>query len=179
MSSKWLFLRWALLVSLVTAANLIIIALGWFVEIDNLDRTFISYTIIAIFWSMTAYSGFLTWKADCLIDDRHLGPIVLGKALDKIEHQADNVKYAENLCERLGMLGTVCGFLMMLLGAGGFSEIQSTDQNKVTQLIEQLGVGLSTAFLTTLVGAVCGIILGIQHRNLSRAIERKIDEIKK
>ena len=179
MTSKWLFLRWTLLISLVLAVNLIIIALGWFMEIGNLDRTFISYTIIIIFWSMTAYSGFLTWKTDYLIDNRHLGPIMLGQALDKIEHQADNIKYAENLSERLGMLGTVCGFLMMLLGAGGFSEIQSTDPKKVMQLIEQLGVGLSTAFLTTLVGAVCGIILGIQHRNLSRAIERKMDEIKK
>ena len=174
MGIKWLFLRWALLASLIFAGNLIVIVLGWFEEIYYLDQTWISYSIIGLFWVMTVYCGFLTWKANNVFEYLNSGGELAKRnrlLFEKIEHQTNHGWYAASVCEKLGLLGTVWGFLLMLLGTGGFSGLEKVDPQKVKELIEQLGAGLSTAFLTTLVGIICSILLSLQYHNLCHFIE--------
>jgi biopolymer transport protein ExbB/TolQ len=68
----------------------------------------------------------------------------------------------------IGMVGTVIGFISML---GGFAELDVNNTQTVQDLIKELGLGMSTALYTTLVGLVCSILLKVQYFNISQGIE--------
>ena len=67
------------------------------------------------------------------------------------------------------MIGTVIGFIMML---SGFATVDISNAKTIQDLVKALGVGMSTALYTTLVGLVCSICLKIQYFNLNQAIDK-------
>ena len=70
----------------------------------------------------------------------------------------------------LGMVGTVIGFMMML---SGFAELDVTSAESAQEMITQLGMGMATALLTTLVGLIASILLKIQFFMLERELEKE------
>lgn len=66
---------------------------------------------------------------------------------------------------KLGLLGKVIGFSVLALQIG---EIQNFDPSQSTQLLRSLTTGLGVALLTTMVGLVANILLGLQLTRLDR-----------
>ena len=70
---------------------------------------------------------------------------------------------------KLGLLGTVIGFIMMLTSIGG---LDSLDIEQVQRLMQQMTQGMMVALNTTLLGLVGSMILGIQYLLLDHCADR-------
>jgi len=68
--------------------------------------------------------------------------------------------YASDLLYKLGMLGTVIGFVVML---GSMEGMQKFDVETLREALQQMTAGMAIALLTTIAGLVCGILLRIQY----------------
>jgi hypothetical protein len=75
---------------------------------------------------------------------------------------------------KLGLLGTVVGFIVMSLQIGGMS---SFDLDQVQTLLRQMTRGMAIALYTTLVGLVGNLWLGLQLLLLDRTADRLAADI--
>lgn len=82
--------------------------------------------------------------------------------------------FIADLMVRLGLLGTVIGFIFML---GSISQLSSVDLQALQQLLTNMSGGMRIALYTTLTGLGAGILLGMQYRLLDQAVDRLMAEI--
>lgn len=74
---------------------------------------------------------------------------------------------------KLGLLGTVIGFVMML---GTVSDIDNIDVSSVKQLMQQMTQGMGIAMYTTMFGLIGSMLLGAQYLFLDRWADRFISQ---
>ena len=74
---------------------------------------------------------------------------------------------------KLGLLGKVIGFSVLALQIGN---IQSFDPNQTQDLLKSLTQGLGIALLTTMVGLVGNILLGLQLTRLDRYADALVSD---
>lgn len=74
---------------------------------------------------------------------------------------------------KLGMLGTVIGFVMML---GSMTHLNSLDIAQVQTLMSVMTQGMKIALNTTIVGLVGSLLLGLQYLMLDRAADKLVVE---
>jgi hypothetical protein len=67
-------------------------------------------------------------------------------------------------CLALGMIGTVAGFLIMLISA--FADINIGDTESMQAVLASMALGMGTALYTTLVGLVSSLFIKSQLVNL-------------
>ena len=72
---------------------------------------------------------------------------------------------------KLGLLGKVIGFSILALQIGN---VQSFDPSQSQDLLRSLTTGLGVALLTTMVGLVGNILLGLQLTRLDRYADRLV-----
>jgi len=72
---------------------------------------------------------------------------------------------------KLGLLGKVIGFCILALNIG---QLQSLDASQSSELLKSLTTGLGVALLTTMVGLVANILLGLQLTRLDRYADRLV-----
>jgi flagellar motor component MotA len=77
--------------------------------------------------------------------------------------------FAAGAMIKLGLLGTVIGFIMMLTSIGG---LDSLDIGQVQRLMQQMTQGMMVALNTTLLGLVGSLILGVQYLFLDHCADR-------
>lgn len=82
--------------------------------------------------------------------------------------------FIADLMIRLGLLGTVIGFIFML---GSVANVSSVDIHALQQLLTNMSAGMRIALYTTLTGLGAGILLGFQYRLLDSAVDRLMAEI--
>ena len=160
-----LFLKWWLFMSMTLLAVVYLISDGWLTIVLEKDATKLSFLLMFIFTIMSAWCGYKTWKLSKFLDNGQTGTYLV----EKIEHLMEVGWFTSDLCLSVGMMGTVIGFIMML---SGFTNINTQDISTVQNLIKSLGVGMSTALYTTLIGLACSTLLKIQYFNLSQAIDK-------
>lgn len=73
--------------------------------------------------------------------------------------------YAADLLYKLGMLGTVIGFVMML---GSMDQLQSFEVDDLREALQHMTGGMAIALLTTIAGLVCGLLLRVQFNIADR-----------
>jgi hypothetical protein len=95
--------------------------------------------------------------------------------LDRIKNHTTIGKFVSALSMGLGMLGTVCGIIIMF---SGFGDITLGDQSSAISLLEAVSLGFGTALYTTLVGLASSIILSVQCFNIDFEIRRLKNEHK-
>jgi hypothetical protein len=74
---------------------------------------------------------------------------------------------------KLGLLGTVIGFVLML---GSVSELDNLDISDIKALMQQMTSGMGVAMNTTLMALVCSILMGLQYLLLDRSADRLVVE---
>ena len=72
-------------------------------------------------------------------------------------------------CLVLGLVGTVCGFILMLGTA--FVDIDVSNIDSMQNALSQMSIGMSAALYTTLMGLLSSLVIKIQLVNVERAIE--------
>ena len=82
--------------------------------------------------------------------------------------------FLAELMIRLGLLGTVIGFIFML---GSMANVDSVDLQALQQLLTNMTAGMRVALYTTLTGLGAGILLSFQYRLLDAGVDRLMAEI--
>lgn len=82
--------------------------------------------------------------------------------------------FIADLLVRLGLLGTVIGFILML---GSITSVESVDLKALQQLLSNMSGGMRIALYTTLTGLGCGILLSFQHQLLDQGADRLLADI--
>lgn len=82
--------------------------------------------------------------------------------------------FASEACLNIGMIGTVIGFIMMLVG---FTDVDTSSVEKIQDLLGSMSGGMSTALYTTLVGLICSQALKIECFNLTHGLNKAVDEL--
>lgn len=82
--------------------------------------------------------------------------------------------FIADLMVRLGLLGTVIGFIFML---GSAAQVGSVDVHALQQLLTNMSGGMRIALYTTLTGLAAGMLLGMQYRLLDGGVDRLMAEI--
>ena len=75
---------------------------------------------------------------------------------------------------KLGLTGTVIGFILMLLPIG---EIQDFDPKVLQQLLSTMSGGMAVALYTTLTGLVTGMLLKFQYFILDSSLSHTLNHI--
>lgn len=82
--------------------------------------------------------------------------------------------YACDVLLKLGLLGTIIGFIMMLTPVG---ELTDFDPNVLQKLLGQMSGGMAVALFTTISGLVTSTLLGLQYQLLDVASVRFINRV--
>ena len=160
-----LFLKWWLFITIIAVGFIFTVSEGFVETIWEADATKLSFLLLVIFLKMSAWCGYKTWTLSRFIDEKKQDKHIV----EKIEHLMEVGWFTSDLCLTIGMIGTVVGFIMML---SGFTTVDTSDVKTVQDLIKTLGVGMSTALYTTLMGLICSAGLKVQYFNLSQAIDK-------
>lgn len=79
--------------------------------------------------------------------------------------------FVSGLVIKLGLLGTVIGFVLMLSSVSGLENLDITD---IKQLMQQMTQGMGVAMNTTMVGLVSSMLLGMQYLLLDRCADQVV-----
>lgn len=156
------FLKWWLMFTLIVVALIFAGYLGFIKMLWQKDASYLSVTTLVIFIVTSLQCG------------RHIFGIDRTKEMTKtifdgFRRKEENVWFISELCLNLGMLGTIIGFCMMLVG---FETLDITNQQTVQALLSELGKSMATALYTTLVGLMCGQLLKMQAFVMSQQLDK-------
>ena len=139
------FLRWWIIIAGTITGIGFLILYDCINYINEADVTKLSFVIFALFVHSTIQVGRSTYYK-----------------IDKL----DIPRFMVGIMTKLGMLGTVIGFILMLstcLGSVNFQNIQS-----MQAVIGNMTSGMSTALVTTASGLICSLILQLQIFNFDQ-----------
>jgi MotA/TolQ/ExbB proton channel family len=193
-----LWLEWLALGGLLAFATWLLGARGVWGLLLRSDPTGITLVIIVLFAASTLWCG-----ARSRVLQRQRAALAQGAdvpenwALDYCQSlsgpTADSATALDLLLERthgphttawwvngiqlkLGLLGKVIGFSILALNIGS---LQSFDAAQSQDLLRSLTTGLGVALLTTMVGLVGNILLGLQLTRLDRYADALVAEIQR
>ncbi len=76
--------------------------------------------------------------------------------------------FLSDLVLKIGLLGTVVGFIIML---SSVSDVSVIDASAMQDILTHMSGGMGVALYTTLTGLTCGALLGLQYHFLDRGTE--------
>lgn len=79
--------------------------------------------------------------------------------------------FLSSLILKLGLLGTIVGFVFML---GALEAIKTLSYADLPQMLGRMGSGMGISLYTTLVGLIANMALGLQNLMLDRSAERLV-----
>lgn len=120
-----------------------------------------------------ARPGEARWAADYL---RAPGDAATDLLLEHSHGPHGTAWWVNGIQLKLGLLGKVIGFSMLALSIG---RVQSFDPSQSQELLRSLTAGLGVALLTTMVGLVGNILLGLQLTRLDRYADALVADIQK
>lgn len=156
MASKQAFLKWWLIFGMVIVASGICYGTGVHIQIYEKDASYLSFAILGLFYYMTLWCGYKTWKASCA-----------GCDVQKLGRWEEVGWFFADLCMGIGMTGTIIGFVMML---GQFDKVNVSNMSSVQTFIKTFGTGMATALYTTLIGLIASLVLKLQYFNLGQSL---------
>lgn len=117
------------------------------------------------------------WAADYLRHLRHADPdTALDLLMERTHGPQTTAWWVNGIQLKLGLLGKVIGFSILALTIGN---MQSFDAAQSQELLRSLTSGLGVALLTTMVGLVGNILLGLQLTRLDRYADALVADIQR
>ena len=197
MVPRQLFLRWCIVIGLVAVGSYLLWREGYLTLLAQHDSSGVSMLILAVFTLTTLYLGALAWRLsvaqDALYTHDRDGSLLKGIAAElmnqdqaqtktaaqgvewrlatlrlRLKGPTENGWFIADLLFKLGLIGTVVGFILML---GAMSAVDAVDIHTVQRMLKHMSEGMRVALFTTLTGLVSGVILGIQCQLLDRGAD--------
>jgi hypothetical protein len=182
-----LWLEWLMLAGLLVFGTWLLGVRGVWALLLSSDPTGITAIIIALFFAATFWAGARTrelqWQRDllahhhtqasgwaaeylsCLGSHSHAENVALDLLMERTHGPHQTAWWVNGIQLKLGLLGKVIGFSILALHIG---QLQSFDPAQTQDLLKSLTAGLGIALLTTMVGLVGNILLGLQLTRLDR-----------
>ena len=188
-----LLLKVCLMLSLVIFSTYLIIDLGILSLIIDSDRSKISLIILSIYVLACSHWFYISINLDkeiASLDDKDKKTLIrsfIDNAkqsespsqkinLDLLEDELSNKHalgyLAVDILLKLGLTGTVIGFILMLLPIG---EIRDFDPQVLQQLLATMSGGMAVALYTTLTGLVTSMLLKFQYFVLDSDLSHTIN----
>ncbi len=188
-----LLLKVCLMLSLVIFSTYLIIDLGILSLIIDSDRSKISLIILSIYVLACSHWFYISINLDkeiASLDDEDKRTLIRsfidnakeGKSanqkinLDLLEDELSNKHalgyLAVDILLKLGLTGTVIGFILMLLPIG---EIRDFDPQVLQQLLATMSGGMAVALYTTLTGLITSMLLKFQYFVLDSDLSHTIN----
>ena len=104
-----------------------------------------------------------------LTADSHSHSLETELFAEKLRGRHQIAWFATGLVIKLGLLGTVIGFVIMLQSVADLSDL---DLSAIKDLMQQMTQGMGVAMNTTLMGLGCSILLSVQVLMLDRFADR-------
>ena len=182
LESKHLLLKSSLALGVIIFFTYLIYDLGLLSLIIASDQSKISLIILALYYLATAHWYYLSFSLDKEIEGLNSDDASSSVLLSKLKYfdgndQQKSRNYLSILEDelanrhalgymivdillKLGLTGTVIGFILMLLPIG---EIKDFDPQIIQQLLSKMSGGMAVALYTTLTGLVTSTLLKLQY----------------
>ena len=188
-----LLLKACLMLSLVVFSSYLIVDLGVLSLIIDSDKSKISLIILSIYVLACAHWFYISINLDkeiSSLDDRNHQTLIrsfIDKATKEgLLYQKNNLDLLEDelsnrhalgylvvdILLKLGLTGTVIGFILMLLPIG---EIKDFDPQILQKLLATMSGGMAVALYTTLTGLVTSMLLKFQYFLLDSDLSHTIN----
>jgi hypothetical protein len=188
-----LLLKACLMLSLVVFSSYLIVDLGVLSLIIDSDKSKISLIILSIYVLACAHWFYISINLDkeiSSLDDRNHQTLIrsfIDKATkEDLLYQKNNLDLLEDelsnrhalgylvvdILLKLGLTGTVIGFILMLLPIG---EIKDFDPQILQKLLATMSGGMAVALYTTLTGLVTSMLLKFQYFLLDSDLSHTIN----
>ena len=89
----------------------------------------------------------------------------------KLKNNSEIGWFLSDLVLKIGLLGTVVGFIIML---SSVSDVSAIDAGVMQDILTHMSGGMGVALYTTMTGLICGALLGLQYHFLDRGIENLV-----
>ena len=181
------------MLSLVIFSTYLIIDLGILSLIIDSDRSKISLIILSIYVLACSHWFYISINLDreiASLDDKDKKTLIRSFIDNAKEGESRNQKINLDLLEdelsnkhalgylavdillKLGLTGTVIGFILMLLPIG---EIRDFDPQVLQQLLATMSGGMAVALYTTLTGLITSMLLKFQYFVLDSDLSHTIN----
>lgn len=186
---QYLLQKSIVLLTVIVFAFYLLFDLGLLNLIFESDKSKISILILFIYTAATLHWLFLAWR----LDGEQKGD---GKVSDftkvsnsKTELERQNLlsilgdelsnrhalgHMTSDILLKLGLTGTVVGFILMLLPIG---DMKDFDPQKIQPLLSSMSGGMAVALYTTLSGLVTSTVLKFQYFLLDASLSKLINRI--
>jgi hypothetical protein len=189
-----LLLEWLALAGLLAFATWLLGVRGVWALLLSADPTGITLVIIVVFFCATLWCGTRSrtlqqqraalsrgegWAGDYLQALRSAprdGGAPLDLLLEHTHGPHGTAWWVNGIQLKLGLLGKVIGFSILALQIG---QMQNFDPSQSQDLLKNLTTGLGVALLTTMVGLVGNIVLGLQLTRLDRYADTLVADIQR
>ena len=187
-----LWLEWLTLVGGLAFCTWLLGVRGVWGLLLGADPTGLTLVIIAVFLCSTLWCGQRSrelqrqrdllaggangWTAEYTAALRHDAAAATDLLLEHSHGPHGTAWWVNGIQLKLGLLGKVIGFSMLALSIG---RVQSFDPSQSQELLRSLTAGLGVALLTTMVGLVGNILLGLQLTRLDRYADALVADIQK
>ena len=190
-----LLLKASLILSLVVFSAYLIIDLGILSLIIDSDRSKISLIILSIYVAACSHWFYISINLDkeiASLDNQDDGTLISSFINEVKEGKSSNQKInlelledelsnrhalgylAVDILHKLGLTGTVIGFILMLLPIG---EIRDFDPQVLQKLLATMSGGMAVALYTTLTGLITSMLLKFQYFLLDSDLSHTINYI--
>ncbi len=186
--------EWLALAGLMGFATWLLGVRGVWALLLSADPTGITLVIIVVFFASTIWCGMRSrvlqqqrtaltvgggWAGEYLAALRRRpvdGAVPMDLLLEQTHGPHGTAWWVNGIQLKLGLLGKVIGFSILALQIG---QIQNFDPNQSQELLRNLTTGLGVALLTTMVGLVGNILLGLQLTRLDRYADALVADIQR
>jgi hypothetical protein len=190
---NYLLLKASLVLSLIIFSFYLLFQLDLIALIINSDRSKISLIILVIYLLATLHWFYIAITLDKEISsiDKPEKDTLIGRYLIK-RNEFEKTQSLYNLLEdelsnrhsigylivdillKLGLTGTVIGFILMLLPIG---EIKDFDPQILQKLLSTMSGGMAVALYTTLTGLVTSMLLKFQYFLLDSSLSQSLNHL--
>jgi hypothetical protein len=113
----------------------------------QLDITHLSLVILGIFFCTNIAIGYYSY-------------LVQFQQQRFDQNKFNNLWFSSDAVLSIGMIGTLIGFLIVLIN--GFTDFDTSSTEQMKKVIAHIATGMGVAIITTLTGLVCSLITKLQ-----------------
>ena len=186
---QYLLQKSIVLFTIIVFAFYLLFDLGLLNLIFESDKSKISILILFIYTAATIHWLFLAWRLDG--EQKGDGNVsdFINVSNSKTELERQNLlsilgdelsnrhalgHMTSDILLKLGLTGTVVGFILMLLPIG---DMKDFDPQKIQPLLSSMSGGMAVALYTTLSGLVTSTILKFQYFLLDASLSKLINQL--
>jgi len=159
-----------------TRLSFLIIGLFLFASLHSFERSFFlsrQFNTLNATHTQTISSPIFDYIKASLDKEKEDIAILTEVLAERIRGQHQIGWFVVSALIKLGLLGTVIGFMLML---GSLDSVKSMDIEQVQTLMKTMTKGMKIALNTTLLGLGCSLLLGLQYLFLDRRADQLIAE---